>query len=96
MQFLPLYWLSVGYTDREAGLLGGALSLGGVTAGLVGGILGDKLALWSPDRGRVYSALLSVSLAVPCFWAIFFLVPATPDHFGYAAVALFIFALVGK
>lgn len=95
MGFLPMYFLTMGYPDAQAGLLGAALSLGGVTAALVGGPIGDWLAARSPEQGRVHTAIITISLGIPAFWAVFHLVPPGPEHFTAAAAALFTFGLVG-
>ena len=94
MNFLPLYWLTIGYSDSDAGLLGAAVQAGFIAGSLVGGRVGDAWAKKSSDYGRAFTAQLSVSLGIPAFAAIFFLVPREPGNFGLAAFALFVFGSV--
>jgi MFS family permease len=59
-------WLQLlGFTDFHASLIA-SLFLGGTAIGaLVGGILGDWAARYSPKHGRVLVAQFSVGISVP-------------------------------
>eukprot|EP00927_Polykrikos_kofoidii_P056171 TRINITY_DN50333_c0_g1_i1.p1 TRINITY_DN50333_c0_g1~~TRINITY_DN50333_c0_g1_i1.p1 ORF type:complete len:492 (-),score=78.49 TRINITY_DN50333_c0_g1_i1:105-1580(-) len=94
MAFLTLYWQSCGYSNIQVGrfalLQGGGAAIGAV----LGGMFGDRAAIWSPNRGRVFVAILSVCMGLPLYITMFVVIPPTNELFYTAATVLLLFSLV--
>ena len=55
------------------------LAIGAALGNLFGGWLGDKAAKWSPKRGRLLIAQISVFAGIPLTMIIFLIIPMTVD-----------------
>jgi len=71
------------------------LTLGVAAGNVLGGYIGDRLARFSPDHGRIYAAQFSVLSGIPLLYVIFFLLPTGEEgrSMGAFAVSLFVFGL---
>eukprot|EP00941_MAST-03F_sp_MAST-3F-sp1_P000255 g255.t1 len=90
MSFLPLYWITLGFSDTHAGILSATIEAGSILGNLIGGYLGDAWAKKS-KVGRVYTAQLSVFLGIPTFIAIFYIIPQDANHFYTTCILSFVF-----
>jgi len=95
MTFL-IWWLELAcFQHWEAGMLSFILTLGVAAGNVLGGYIGDRLARFSPDHGRIYAAQFSVLSGIPLLYVIFFLLPTGEEgrSMGAFAVSLFVFGL---
>ncbi|HME51663.1 MAG TPA: MFS transporter [Candidatus Lokiarchaeia archaeon] len=71
-----LPWLQdVGFDLITAGAAFILVGLAAAVGTLLGGWLGDKAAKWSPNRGRILVAQISVGSGLPLILIIFFVIP---------------------
>ncbi|KAK9835393.1 hypothetical protein WJX81_006954 [Elliptochloris bilobata] len=93
MGWLTLYLQLVGFSDLAAAVLNALMALGCALGSYCGGLLGDALTkYYSPNRGKIIAAQLSVATAIPFTIALLKLMPmtATAESFSkYAAVLFF-------
>lgn len=75
MSFLTMFFQYLGFSDSAASTVYGMSIVGTALGGLVGGVLGDRLAAWSPHHGRVFTAQLTILLGIPLVLLIFLWVP---------------------
>eukprot|EP00931_Biecheleriopsis_adriatica_P106121 TRINITY_DN80635_c0_g1_i1.p1 TRINITY_DN80635_c0_g1~~TRINITY_DN80635_c0_g1_i1.p1 ORF type:complete len:476 (-),score=73.80 TRINITY_DN80635_c0_g1_i1:44-1471(-) len=83
MGFLAMYLQCCGHSDVAAATVVSCMLMGRAVGGVVGGFVGDALALRSPNHGRPLTAELSVLLGIPFT---VFLVRAAP-HVSAALLA---------
>jgi MFS family permease len=74
-----IYWFEyIGFDPLTAGLIFSVIAIGAALGNLFGGWLGDKAAKWSPNRGRIMIAQISVFTGIPLTMVIFLIIPMTP------------------
>jgi MFS family permease len=76
LQFATMYFQYLGMADAEAAVAFSMFVLGGGLGALLGGIIGDRLAVWSPDHGRPLTAQMSVFMGIPFVAMIFTIDPS--------------------
>merc|ERR1712136_415072 len=92
LAFLTLFFQVSGYDDVQAGQIMLCGGIGGVGAGLLGGMLGDHYNVRFPLTGRVAVAQTSVVLGMGFFlW--FMYIPFDEFSFGQVATVYFMFNL---
>jgi len=62
--------------------------VGGGIGCILGGMIGDRMATWSPFHGRAFTAEASVALGMPIIVVIFIAVPRDPLAFIFATLFL--------
>lgn len=67
-----LFFQHRGYSDVQAGTTMAAYTLGSSAGSLLGGMIGDRMAAWSPAHGRVLTAQLSIALSIPLLFEVFY------------------------
>ena len=77
--FMIIWFEYIGFDPLTAGLLFSVIAIGAAIGNLFGGWLGDKAAKWSPKRGRIIIAQISVFAGIPLTMVIFLLIPQTTD-----------------
>ena len=63
--FFTLWLQLVGFTDFAAAAVTASFAIGAAFGGLLGGIIGDRLARMSPDHGRILAAQATVFAGIP-------------------------------
>lgn len=94
--FVTMYFQYLGISDFTTALVISLHVIGDACGGLLGGIIGDALAHWSPRYGRALTAQISVIASIPAVAATFLLVPREPSSVGVIAGILFLLGLVGS
>jgi len=96
--FLP--WLEdIGFTVVNAGLTFVLIGICGAFGAVLGGMVGDKMAKWSPKRGRILAAQISIGSGLPIITILFLVIPMnTNSIFLYAVFfcLLMLFATWGS
>jgi MFS family permease len=81
---LMITWLEyVGFDPIIAGLMFIIIGVGAAGGNLFGGWLGDKASKWSPDRGRILVAQISVFAGIPMTLILFFVIPMSTTSLGW-------------
>lgn len=75
LMFATMYFQYLGLLDWQAAAAFSMYVLGGGCGGLLGGIIGDRLAGYSRDHGRPFTAQMSVFLGIPLVAAVFTMKP---------------------
>jgi MFS family permease len=75
--FMIIWFEYMGFDPLTAGLIFSVIAIGAAIGNLFGGWLGDKAAKWSPKRGRIMIAQISVFAGIPLTMVIFLLIPQT-------------------
>ncbi|HME51664.1 MAG TPA: MFS transporter [Candidatus Lokiarchaeia archaeon] len=71
-----LPWLQdIGFDFYSAGAAFFCIGIAGAVGAVLGGWVGDKCAKWSPNRGRIMAAQLSIGSGLPIITIIFFVIP---------------------
>jgi len=83
MQFLTMFYQYAGIPDGQAGLLTSCSMVCGAFGNIAGGLIGDRLTLWSRFHGRPLTAQISVFAGIPIIFATLHLVPREPSSFVY-------------
>lgn len=94
MAFTTMYFQYIGISGSLAGTVTAFKIIGTGIGSVLGGMIGDKLALRSPMHGRALTAQLSVLLSIPISAAVFLLVPADGSLWPVHAGLLFLLGLV--
>lgn len=94
LSFMIFYFQYIGVSDFHAAFLYGLIMLGGAFGGILGGIVGDRLAIWSPTHGRAITAQISVASGIPLVAAVLTGNPAAPAEFYPYCVLMFAFGLM--
>lgn len=94
MHFLTLFLQYVGFTDIQASSTLTFFYLGGMIGNVLGGTIGDRMAVWSPDHGRILTAQMSEMFRIPFVLSLFLLLPHDPSYGVLFAVTLFCQGLV--
>jgi len=77
--FMIIWFEYIGFDPLTAGLIFSVIAIGAAIGNLFGGWLGDKAAKWSPNRGRIIIAQISVFAGIPLTLVLFLLIPMTVD-----------------
>jgi len=77
--FMIIWFEYIGFDPLTAGLIFSVIAIGAAIGNLFGGWLGDKAAKWSPNRGRILIAQISVFAGIPLTMILFLLIPMTVD-----------------
>jgi len=77
--FMIIWFEYIGFDPLTAGLIFSVIAIGAAIGSLFGGWLGDKAAKWSPNRGRILIAQISVFAGIPLTMVLFLLIPMTVD-----------------
>ncbi len=75
--FMIIWFEYIGFDPLTAGLVFSVIAIGAALGNLFGGWLGDKAAKWSPNRGRILIAQISVFAGIPLTMVIFLMIPQT-------------------
>jgi len=78
LAFGTMYLQYCGLPDATAAICFAMYPVGSGFGCLLGGSIGDRMAIWSPQHGRALTAEASVSLGMPIIVLIFLAVPRTP------------------
>jgi MFS family permease len=77
--FMIIWFEYIGFDPLTAGLIFSVIAIGAAIGNLFGGWLGDKAAKWSPNRGRILIAQISVFAGIPLTVILFLMIPMTVD-----------------
>ncbi|KAL2607548.1 hypothetical protein R1flu_026121 [Riccia fluitans] len=77
--FMPMWLELVGFSHSKTAMIIGLFIVSGSIGGLFGGWLGDRMAGWFPDSGRLIVGQVCVGLAVPFTAVILLVLPADPS-----------------
>jgi len=94
MSFTTMYFAYIGVSGSLAGLVTSFKIIGTGIGAVLGGAIGDAMAVRSPLYGRTLTAQLSVLLSIPTGAAVFLLVPAVADLWPVHAGLFFLLGLV--
>jgi len=94
MAFTTMYFQYIGISGSLAGLVTAFKIVGTGIGSVLGGIIGDYLAIHSPMHGRALTAQFSVLVSIPIAAAVFLLVPAEASMWTVHAGLLFLLGLV--
>ena len=73
---LLITWLEyVGFDPFTSGIMFIVVAFGAAGGNVFGGWLGDKAAKWSPNKGRILVAQISVFAGIPMMVIMFFIIP---------------------
>ena len=75
--FMIIWFEYIGFDPLTAGLIFSVIAIGAAIGNLFGGWLGDRAARWSPKRGRLIIAQISVFAGIPLTMVIFLIIPMT-------------------
>ena len=78
----------MGFDPLTAALIFSVIAVGAAIGNLFGGWIGDKAAKWSPRRGRILIAQISVFAGIPLTMIIFLIIPMTTN-------SMLIYILIG-
>ena len=73
--FMIIWFEYIGFDPLTAGLIFSIIAIGAAIGNLFGGWLGDRAAKWSPKRGRLIIAQISVFAGIPLTMVIFIIIP---------------------
>jgi MFS family permease len=88
-QFVLLWFQYIGFSDNQTAILLAFFQLGAGLGQILGGVLGDRLAIYSPRFGRLMIAEISFVLASIFFIVLYWGVSHTPDGTAAHSAALF-------
>eukprot|EP00429_Kryptoperidinium_foliaceum_P047408 CAMPEP_0176121490 /NCGR_PEP_ID=MMETSP0120_2-20121206/61154_1 /TAXON_ID=160619 /ORGANISM="Kryptoperidinium foliaceum, Strain CCMP 1326" /LENGTH=539 /DNA_ID=CAMNT_0017456041 /DNA_START=119 /DNA_END=1736 /DNA_ORIENTATION=+ len=94
MAFTTMYFQYIGVSGSLAGLVTAFKIVGTGIGSVLGGIIGDNLAMRSPMYGRALTAQFSVLMCIPIASAVFLLVPAEASMWTVHAGLLFLLGLL--
>jgi len=96
LAFLIMFFQYVGMSDAEAAALYAICSLA-LTFGLaIGGLVGDRLTVWSRFHGRPLTAQISVMSGIPLIAVLFLAIPRESDNLFWYALILTLFGLTAS
>jgi len=81
LSFAILFFQNSGLSDFQASVTFSANIIGGGIGGVLGGYIGDRLAQWSQNHGRPFTAQISVVAGIPLIIGILAVVPRQPSSF---------------
>lgn len=90
LSFATMYFQYLGLSDTAASTVYGMSIIGTALGGILGGVAGDKLAAWSPNHGRIFTAQITAALGIPFVLALFL---ADPHKTAPVAYAMLCFGL---
>mmetsp|Transcript_56241 Transcript_56241/g.131737 ORF Transcript_56241/g.131737 Transcript_56241/m.131737 type:complete len:452 (+) Transcript_56241:106-1461(+) len=93
LQFLQLYFESIGHSTGVAASLITFLAIGKAIGAWLGGIIGDCVACRMPRHGRAFIAQTTVLLGIVTMWVLLRWCPQDPSYFRTTALASFLFGL---
>jgi len=96
LSFTTMYFQYAGISDTMVALINALRILGDAVGGLLGGMVGDALATWSPRYGRALTAQVSVIACIPLTYMIFLGLPRTEQSWATYGGLLFLHGLVGS
>lgn len=73
--FIILWFQYIGLDDFTAALSFGIVAIGAAFGNLFGGVIGDRVAKWNEDKGRIIVAMISIFSGIPLTFIMFELVP---------------------
>jgi MFS family permease len=94
--FITMYFQYIGISDFAAALVISLHVIGDACGGLLGGVIGDALAAWSPRYGRALTAQISAVGAIPIVASLFLLVPRDVSMTTCYAGILFMLGLLSS
>jgi len=94
MAFTNMYFQYIGVGGSLAGLITAFKIIGTGIGAVLGGLIGDILALRSPLHGRAMCAQASTLLSIPIAASVFLLVPPEPSMWTVHAGLLFLLGIV--
>jgi MFS family permease len=77
--FMIIWFEYMGFDPLTAALIFSVVAIGAAIGNLFGGWIGDKAAKWSPRRGRILIAQISVFAGIPLTMVIFLIIPMTTN-----------------
>ncbi|CAE8617164.1 unnamed protein product [Polarella glacialis] len=92
--FTSMYFQYIGIPDTICGLIIAMRTIGDAIGGVLGGLIGDALAVRDPDYGRTCAAMFSVVMSLPFIYAVFMGIPRTSDMAMVLAGTLFLSGLL--
>lgn len=88
--FLLAWFEYIGFAGPIAAISFSFMAVGFALGNLIGGLLGDKAARWSPVKGRIMIAQISVLSGIPMMFIIFWFIPRSTSSIFLFVVAGFI------
>jgi MFS family permease len=92
--FFTTWFEYVGFGPLTAGIIFALVVTGAAGGNLLGGLIGDRAAKWSPKRGRVMIAQISGASAIPFLVLFFFVIPPKTSSLGTFVIVGIIFGLM--
>lgn len=89
-----MYFQYCGLSDTAASIVSASMLFGAMISGPIGGLLGDRVFLWSPYHGRPLLGQLSMIGRVPLLLTAFLVVPTEPTSFSYLATIFFLIGIL--
>eukprot|EP00918_Siedleckia_nematoides_P081464 GHVU01178643.1.p1 GENE.GHVU01178643.1~~GHVU01178643.1.p1 ORF type:complete len:581 (+),score=107.00 GHVU01178643.1:323-2065(+) len=91
LSFMTMYLQYCNFSDLQAAACSGALLVGAMIAGPLGGLIGDAMARWLPYNGRQIVGQVAMVVRTPVLFVTFFALPRQRSYF--LAVAALAFTL---
>lgn len=96
LSFMIFYFQYLGITDTGAATIFALSMVGGGLGGLLGGVVGDRMAQWSPMHGRAFTAQVSVATGIPLIFIVLACIPRDASYFYTYCIAIFIFGIMAS
>lgn len=96
MSFTILFFQYCGISDTYSAVLYGVAIFCCGLGGLIGGLVADRLALWSPNHGRALAAQFSILCGMPFIVAVLEVMPPSVHSFWTFVVLMAGFGLVAS
>eukprot|EP00928_Gymnodinium_smaydae_P081462 TRINITY_DN64987_c0_g1_i1.p1 TRINITY_DN64987_c0_g1~~TRINITY_DN64987_c0_g1_i1.p1 ORF type:complete len:479 (-),score=99.86 TRINITY_DN64987_c0_g1_i1:4-1440(-) len=94
LSFTAMYLQYIGIPDAICGMLVAVGTIGGAIGAVLGGKIGDTMAVYSPSYGRILTGLFSVTMSVPFHYMVFKAVPQGEQSAFIIAALLFLRGLL--
>ncbi|XP_074275255.1 uncharacterized protein LOC141599210 [Silene latifolia] len=94
MVFFTMWFELIGFDHSASAALLSLFALGSSSGGLLGGMIGDKMAQLYPHSGRIMSAQFSAFMGIPFSWFLLTVIPQSVNSWPTYATTLLLMGLV--